>query len=156
MDNLKIIFEKDFNPAEIKISPRPVWKCRNCVEYNLNPSCPPYAPDWREAEKFIKSYKKARIYKFGVDIKYYKESKKKIERYLIEVEKQNFRKYNYVYAIYPGSCNYCDKCTFDMAIGRCKNFQYVRPSINAIGIEISSIVDIDFNEQVLYGIILFE
>ncbi len=32
----------------------------------------------------------------------------------------------------------------------------VRPSIDAIGIEISSLVEIDFSESVLYGMVMVE
>ncbi|AEC52811.1 hypothetical protein PNA2_1897 [Pyrococcus sp. NA2] len=153
---MKVLEMREIKTEHIVISPRPVWKCRTCPMYGKRPSCPPHAPSWKEAKELFKHYKRALIIKFKVDMKNFETEKRKVLLWLLEEEKKLFRKgYYYALALFPGNCNLCDECTFESE-GKCKMPEKVRPSIDAIGIELSSITNIRFEEPVLYGMILLE
>ena len=152
---MQIIWEKEIDADKIKVSPRPVWKCRTCEFYNKRPSCPPYVPNWKEAKEWINSYKKAILIKFEVGMENFEEEKRKALLYLLKRENELFKKHPYAFALFPGACNLCEECEFEKN-GYCPMKEKVRPSIDAIGIEISSIADIKFDESVIYGLIMVE
>ncbi|WP_324736587.1 DUF2284 domain-containing protein [Thermococcus sp. SY098] len=153
---MKIIYEKEIDTGSIVVSPRPVWKCRTCPVYGKSPSCPPHAPSWKESKEWIKHFKKALLLKFQLDYEDFEEEKRKVLLYLLQKEEELFRKGNpYVLALFPGNCNLCEVCEFEKS-GHCRMPTKVRPSIDAIGIELSKIVDLNFGESVLYGLILVE
>jgi len=77
-------------------------------------------------------------------------------RYLLKKEKAFFAEgHPFAFALFPGSCNLCDECEFETG-ERCPHPTKVRPSVDAIGIEISSFTKINFSENVLYGLILID
>ncbi|BAA30424.1 DUF2284 domain-containing protein [Pyrococcus horikoshii] len=153
---MEVLEIREVQAKDVVISPRPVWKCRTCIMYGKRPNCPPYVPSWKEARELLKHYRKILLIKFKIDVENFEEEKRKVLRWLLNKEKELFKKGNYYsLALFPGSCNLCDTCTFETE-GKCKMPEMVRPSINAIGIELSSLVEINFNEPVLYGIILVD
>ncbi|WP_461863032.1 DUF2284 domain-containing protein [Thermococcus sp.] len=153
---MKVLWEKEITASEVVVSPRPVWKCRLCPMYGRRPGCPPHAPDWREAREWVRSFRKALIIKFGIDYDDFENEKRKTLSYLLKREEEFFKKgYMYALALFPGSCNLCDDCPFERG-EPCKMPDKVRPSIDAIGIEISRLVRIDFHESALYGMIFID
>lgn len=137
------------------MTPRPVWKCRSCEFYGKRPSCPPYAPSWKETREWVNSYEKALLIKFEIDMDRFEEEKREVLQYLLKREGELFRDYPYAYALFPGACNLCDTCEFEKS-GFCPLSQKVRPSLDAVGIEITSVTKIDFKEAVLYSLIFLE
>ncbi len=152
---MKILWERVISTERIRVTPRPVWKCRTCEFYGKRPSCPPFAPGWKEAREWVKSYEKALLIKFQVDMDNFEREKREVLKYLLRKEKELFQKYPYVYALFPGACNLCDECEFEKS-GRCPVPEKVRFSLDAVGIELSSVVKIDFREPVLYSLIFLD
>ncbi|AFK22838.1 DUF2284 domain-containing protein [Pyrococcus sp. ST04] len=153
---MKVVWVKEIDASKIVVSPRPVWKCRTCPMYGKRPSCPPHVPSWVETKELVKHYKKALLIKFEINMEKFEEEKRKVLLWLLEKEKELFNQGNiYAIALFPGNCNLCDVCTFEES-GMCKMPEKVRPSIDAIGIELSNLVTINFRESVLYGLILVD
>ncbi|CAB49741.1 DUF2284 domain-containing protein [Pyrococcus abyssi] len=153
---MEVLEIREIQAKDIVVSPRPVWKCRTCPMYGKRPSCPPYAPSWKETIEVMKHYKRAILVKFKIDTSRFEEEKRRVLVWLLNKEKELFREGNYyALALFPGNCNLCEECTFETE-GKCKKPEMVRPSIDAIGIELSSIIEIRFNEPVLYGMILVD
>lgn len=153
---MKIIWEKEIPAEKIVVSPRPVWKCKACPTYGKSHSCPPYAPSWRETKELVKHYRRALLIKFEINSKNFEEEKRKVLNYILKREGELFKNGNlYATALFPGNCNLCEECEFEKS-GSCKMPSKVRPSIDAVGIELSKIVELDFSESVLYGLILID
>ncbi len=153
---MKVLWEREIPAEKIIVSPRPVWKCRSCPMYGKSPSCPLYAPDWREAGEWVRSFRKALLVKFSINMENFEEEKRKVLLWLLRREAELFRQGKlYAMALFPGNCNLCDDCPFGRG-GPCRMPEKVRPSVDAVGIELSSLVDIDFSESVLYGLIMVE
>lgn len=149
---MKVLWEREIPAEKIVVSPRPVWKCRACPMYGKRP----YAPDWREAREWVRHFKKALLVKFEIDMDCFEREKREVILYLLKREAELFRAGKmYALALFPGSCNLCDDCPFEKG-EPCRMPAKVRPSIDAIGIEIARIVKIDFSESVLYGMVLIE
>jgi len=153
---MKIIYEEKIEAARIVVSPRPVWKCRTCPNYGKTPSCPPHVPSWKETLDWIKCFKTALIVKIETDMNIFEEEKRIVLKYLYKKEKEYFAQGSaFALALFPGNCNLCDKCEFETG-NKCLHPTKVRPSVDAVGIEISSFAKIDFSENVLYGLILID
>lgn len=153
---MRVVFTREVEAGSITVSPRPVWKCRSCPMYGKRPSCPPHAPPWNEAREWVGSYRKALLLKFEVDYSRFEEEKREVLNHLLELETELFRKGKaYAFALFPGSCNLCSECSFERT-GKCQLPEKVRPSIDAVGIELSSITEINFSESVLYGLVMIE
>lgn len=153
---MHIIFEKLIEVSSIKISPRSIIKCTTCAQYNKNPSCPPKAPDYFLAKEWLSSYNKAILLKCFIDNNFFEDQKREMLRMLLEKEKQFFSQNKfYAYALFPGNCNLCENCSYQHT-NACLKPTFVRYSLDAVGIEINSITNIDFSESVLYGLILIE
>ncbi|MCO6042220.1 DUF2284 domain-containing protein [Thermococcus alcaliphilus] len=153
---MRVIWEKEIAAGEIIVSPRPVWKCRSCPVYGKSPSCPPYAPSWRETKELVKHYKRALLIKFEINFENFEEEKRKVLDYILKREEELFKSGKfYATALFPGNCNLCEECEFERS-GECKMPSKVRPSIDAVGIELSKIVKLNFSESVLYGLILID
>ncbi|ACS91044.1 DUF2284 domain-containing protein [Thermococcus sibiricus] len=153
---MKIVWEKEILAKDIKISPRPIWKCRSCPAYAKNPSCPPYTPSWKETKELMKHYEKTLLIKFEVDPEKFDDEKREVLTYLLNREQELFKNGNfYALAFFPGDCNYCKECEFKKT-KKCKIPTKVRFSIDGVGIELSSIVNLNFSESVLYGLILID
>ena len=151
-----IILEKEIEVQRIVVSPRPVWKCRACPMYGKTPSCPPHAPSWEETRDWIRCFQTAIVVKFETDMRDFEGEKREVLKYLLKKEKDFFAQgHPFAFALFPGNCNLCDKCEFE-AGERCPHPTTVRPSMDAVGIEISSFMKIDFSENVLYGLILID
>ncbi len=149
---MDVVDERSIKVSDIVVSPRPVWKCRVCENYGRNPSCPPFVPSWMETRDLMRHFREAVLIKFR--IVFFEEDKREVIEYLLTTETELFRQgYHYSLAFFPGSCNLCSRCTF-MEEGNCPQMNRVRPSINAVGIELSSVARIDFREPVLYGLVL--
>ncbi|WP_457751965.1 DUF2284 domain-containing protein [Thermococcus sp.] len=153
---MKVLWERKVPADKIVVSPRPVWKCHSCPMYGKRPSCPPHVPDWWEAREWVRSFKWALLIKFEIDMDSFEEDKKEAILYLLRRESEFFKDGNmYAMALFPGSCNLCEDCPFERG-EPCKMPFKVRPSIDAIGIEINALVEIDFSESVLYGMVLID
>ncbi len=153
---MKVAWEKEINASKVIVSPRPVWKCRVCPMYGRALSCPPYAPDWREAKEWVHSFKRALLIKFEINYNDFENEKRQVLHYLLRREESLFKSgYMYALALFPGNCNLCDECPVKDGKS-CIMPTKVRPSVDAIGIEISKNVDIDFNESALYGMIFID
>ncbi len=153
---MKVLFEKKIDTGKIIVSPRPIWKCRTCINYNKKPSCPPYTPDWKETRDWIECFRRALLVKFQVEMENFDNEKRDVLEYLLTKEREFFKKgHEYAHALFPGDCNLCDECPHD-SNGNCNRPDKKRPSISSVGIELSSLVEINFSESVLYGLILIE
>jgi len=153
---MKIILEKEIEAARLVVSPKPVWKCRACPKYGKTPSCPPHVPSWKETRDWIKCFQTAMIVKIKTDMDNFEGEKRKALTYLLKKEKEFFAEgCPFAFALFPGNCNLCDECEFERD-KKCLYPANVRPSVDAVGIEISSFMKIDFSENVLYGLILID
>ncbi|WP_048152137.1 DUF2284 domain-containing protein [Palaeococcus ferrophilus] len=153
---MRVILTREVEAEDITVSPRPVWKCRSCPMYGKRPSCPPHAPPWGEAREWVRSYRRALLVKFEVDYSRFEEEKREVLNHLLELENKLFREGKaYAFALFPGNCNLCLDCPFERT-GECRMPEKVRPSIDAVGIELSSITEINFSESVLYGLVMIE
>lgn len=153
---MKVLWEKEITADEIAVSPRPIWKCRSCPMYGKRPSCPPHVPDWREAKDWVRHFKRALIIKFEIAMDRFEQDRREALLYLLKREEELFKERKmYAMALFPGNCNLCDDCPFERG-EPCRMPTKVRPSIDAIGIEIGRLVDIDFSESVLYGMIFID
>ena len=152
---VKLVYEMEIDASRIVVSPRPVWKCRTCTFYGKRPSCPPLVPSWREAREWVKSYKRALLLKFEVDMENFEDEKRDVLNYILNRERELFSRYPYVFALFPGACNLCRECEYERS-GICPRIQDVRPSLDAIGVEITSVVRINFGENALYSLIFLD
>ena len=153
---MKVIYEKEVEAARIVVSPRPAWKCRVCPMYGKSPSCPPHVPLWKETRDWIKCFQRAVIVKVETDRSNFEGEKREAITCLLKKEKDFFVKgCPFAFALFPGNCNLCEECGFETD-EKCPYPTRVRPSVNAVGIEISSFVKIDFCEDVLYGLIMVD
>ncbi len=152
---MELLWEKKIYVENIKVSPRPVWKCRTCEFYGKRLSCPPNTPSWKDAKEWLSFYKYALLLKFKVDMDNFETEKREILNYLLRREKMLFKEYPYVHSLFPGACNLCESCEFEKN-GVCKFPTKVRPSIDALGIEVTSITSLRFDEDALYAMILLE
>jgi predicted metal-binding protein len=153
---VNIVFAKEISTVDIAVSPRPVWKCRTCPNYGRTPSCPPHVPSWQEARLWIDHFQRALFIKYRIGGRDYREEKRKALRHLLEKEREYFEDNRlYACALFPGECNLCDGCAF-AAGSKCVHPDMVRPSVDALGIEITSLADINFHESVLYGVVLID
>ncbi|GAB6888457.1 DUF2284 domain-containing protein [Desulfothermus okinawensis JCM 13304] len=151
--SVKIVFEEEISTGKIVVSPRPVWKCVSCPMHGARPTCPPFVPSWKEARNWVKSYSTAILIKFLVSRENFEQDKRNIIHYLLHREKELFSMGNpYSFSLFPGSCNLCVNCAFEIN-QRCLMPGKIRPSVDAIGIELASITSIDFTESVLYSLI---
>ena len=124
--------------------------------YGKRPGCPPHAPDWREAREWVRSFRRALLVKFEINMDDFENEKRKAILWLLDRERELFRQGKlYAMALFPGSCNLCDDCPFERG-EPCRMPEKVRPSLDAIGVELSSLVEIKFSESVLYGLIMVE
>ncbi len=153
---MRVLWEREIKTGKIRVSPRPVWKCMTCPMYGKRPGCPPNAPSWRETKQWVKSFERAILVKFEIDMKNFKEEKRKVLNWLLRKERELFRQGNmYAFALFPGSCNLCEDCPYERG-KPCRMPEKVRPSVDAVGIELTSIIDINFSESVLYGIVFID
>ncbi|AEH24858.1 hypothetical protein PYCH_11780 [Pyrococcus yayanosii CH1] len=124
--------------------------------FGKRPSCPPHVPEWRETRELLRHYRKVLLIKFEIEMKDFENEKRKVLTWLLKKEREFFRQGKiYALALFPGNCNLCDDCPFEKGKS-CKMPTEVRPSIDAIGIELGSLVELNFSESVLYGMILIE
>lgn len=153
---MRVLWEREIPARSITVSPRPPWKCRTCPMYSKRPSCPPHAPGWKEAREWVSSFKRTLLVKFSIDMDDFENEKRKAILWLLNRERELFREGKlYAMALFPSSCNLCPDCPFESG-EPCRMPEKVRPSIDAIGIEIGSLVEINFSESVLYGMIMVE
>ena len=153
---MDIIFEKEIQASTIIISPRPVWKCRSCPNYGKTLSCPPHAPSWHEAKEWVSCFSRSLLIKFAIGRESFKDDKLAALHYLLDKEKELFASGKlYASALFPGSCTLCSKCSFAKK-GTCAHPTMVRPSVDALGIELTSITELDFRESVLYGLVMID
>ena len=152
---MQLVREEVIDTNRIVVSPRPVWKCKMCSMHGKRLSCPPFVPSWKETKEWISFYKKALLYKFSVDMDEFEGEKRRAIEFLLEKEKKLFKEYPFVYALFPGSCNLCLDCPVERG-HECLKSTLVRPALDALGIEITSITDVDFSEKVLYSLVFLE
>lgn len=153
---MKITYEKEIEARKIVVSARPVWKCRACPMYGKTPSCPPYAPSWKETQEWLTFFKKGLLLKFEIEMNTFEAEKRRVLLCLLKKEKKYFNEgYPYALALFPGNCNLCDECEFEKS-KECIDPTRVRPCVDAVGIEVSSLVKIAFSENVLYGLVLID
>ena len=152
---MRVVWEKIIDTSCIVVSPRPVWKCKSCSMYGKRLSCPPFVPSWKETKEWASFYKKALMYKFSVDMSDFENEKRCVIEFLLNREKLLFKEYPFVYALFPGSCNLCSECPVEKG-KECLKPTLVRSALDALGIEVTSIVSVDFSESVLYSLIFLE
>ncbi len=134
-ESLNIEEVVEIDPKKLKIDARVRWKCKfGCNYYGKRYSCPPNVPE--SYEEFIKCYSKAFaiIYSFED----YMESKKEMQKIVVEIESKLLHRYPFAFALFPGGCDICEDCEFERT-GICKMQEKVRPSIASLGIDVSSL-----------------
>ncbi len=120
---MKVAVEfEEVDPQNLKMDLRARWKCLFGCESYGKPSCPPNVPDYDECRRFVRTYRKAVLFKFRVASV---EDVKRAQEFMLEAEK-SVRK-PYALATFPGGCVICDECS-----GRCPK---ARPSLSALCID---------------------
>ena len=125
------------------------FKCIfGCEMYGKNLCCPPYIPEPDKWRDFIKDYKYALLVGFHGDGSKYLEEKKKINKVLLNLEREAFLMgFPKAFALFAGPCLFCKKCIVNSpefpknielksAKIYCKHPNKARPSMEAIGIDI--------------------
>jgi len=127
---------KDIDPPRLRLDLRVRWKCRfGCESYGKKKSCPPNVPDFKDCLEFVKSYRKAILFKFKVKNL---DDVKNAQKFMLEAEKAV--KKPYALATFPGSCLLCDE--------ECRiNCDIARPSLTALCID-STQFNLDSDEMV--------
>lgn len=156
---MKVINEFMVNVASVVVSQRPIFKCRACPDYATTPSCPPHTPSVADCREWVGAFKRAMIIKYSIesgDFGVFVKEKRAVQEHLLEREMAEFKAGNgYAMALFPGSCVLCETCSFIKA-GECIAKNRVRPSVDAVGIEIARLVNLDFNENALYGMVFID
>jgi len=115
---------EEIDPSKLKLDLRARWKCIFGCENYGKPSCPPNVPSYQDCVEFVRSYKKAILFRFKLkDIK----EVKRAQEFMIEVEFSVKRPY--AFATFLGACQICEECH-----GKCSK---ARPSLSALCIDAS-------------------
>jgi len=143
---------KNIDPAELKLDIRTRWKCMfGCDYYGKRKSCPPFVPEIDEAEKFLKSYRSAFLFMVKFEsYDEYMDTKKQIQRFLVEVEGKLVESYPMAFTLFPGGCDLCDECEYP----NYENCQ-ARPAVTSMGIRISDL-GVELGDKWLVSMILLE
>ena len=120
---VKMQFE-EVNPQSLKMDPRARWKCLFGCESYGKPSCPPNVPEYEECYRFVRSYRKALLFRFRVEDV---EDIRRAQEFMLEAERLVEKPY--ALTTFPGECIICDECS-----GRCSK---ARPSLSALCIDAS-------------------
>lgn len=148
---MKVLLEEEISVESIPVTPRPYWKCKNCVNYGKSPSCPPNTPSWREFKELLQYYRRALLLKFEIGEDFESE-KREVLKFLLEKERELMRKgYTFALALFPGNCNLCEKCEFP-----CKFPEKMRFSLSSMGVEVAKLTRISSEEKSLVAIILLD
>jgi predicted metal-binding protein len=140
---------RKISPNELELDVKTRWKCAfGCEYYGKRKSCPPFVPDLDEAEKFLKSYTLGFLLKVNYDGIDYMETKKQIQKLLIEIEGKLVKKHPMVFTLFPGGCDLCDECRQDEG---CR----ARPTVSSLGIRISDL-GVELGDKWLVSMILLE
>jgi len=141
---------EEIAPQKFKVDVRTRWKCQfGCEYYGKRRSCPPFVPETDEAEKFLKSYTAGILLKVNYEsVESYMETKKELQKLLVEVEGRLVKRYPMVFTLFPGGCDLCDECRPDE---KCR----ARPTLSAMGIRISDL-GVELGDKWLVSMILLE
>lgn len=129
------------------------WKCiYGCVSSGRKLCCPPYVPSPGETREMFGEYERALLVGFpasargGGRVKYYRQ----IAVALVELEREAFLLgCEKAFVLGAGPCYFCDKCIVedlpentppDVARTRCRHHKLMRPSMEALGIDVFSTV----------------
>ncbi|MHA1785134.1 MAG: DUF2284 domain-containing protein [Candidatus Helarchaeota archaeon] len=125
------------------------FKCRfGCPNYGNNLCCPPFAPTPEEIKKLLKEYSEAILIGFPGDSnpKNYREMHEKMHGTLLKLEGEVFKAgYVKAFVFFTGSCALCENCVLEelpsdihpeMAIRFCRHKNKMRPSMEAVGIDV--------------------
>jgi len=129
------------------------WKCRyGCRNFGKKLCCPPYAPTPRETREFLTEYRKALLigFKGGSDAENKMKHHRDLGHALVKIEREAFLSgYERAFVLSAGSCYFCDKCIvqdlpldtpIEAARARCRHHTLMRPSLEALGIDVFSTV----------------
>lgn len=118
------------HPSEITTAPWTVMKCRyGCPHYGHNRSCPPFAPDYRETQRILDSYRIALI--FGVH-----NMAAGTPLAIKALQKLSALGYYKAIGFGTGPCTICTECK----VAECKRPYDVLPSPEACGIDVIATV----------------
>ena len=143
---------KKFEPEKFKSDVRVRWKCMfGCDYYGKRKSCPPFVPEIPETEKFLKSYNTAFLFMVKFEkFDEYMDTKKEIQKFLVEIEGKLVTDYPLGFTLFPGGCDLCDECKFP-EYEKCQ----ARPTVSSMGLKISDL-GAEFGDKWLVSIILLE
>ncbi|MCU0821612.1 MAG: DUF2284 domain-containing protein [Spirochaetes bacterium] len=129
------------------------WKCGyGCQNFGKKLCCPPYSPSPQETRELLNEYCKALLIGFkgdadaGNKIKHHRE----MGHALVKIERQAFLSgREKALVLSAGSCYFCDKCIvqdlpldtpIEAARAQCRHHKLMRPSLEALGIDVFSTV----------------
>ena len=129
------------------------WKCRyGCQNFGKKLCCPPYAPNPQETREFLNEYRKAMLIGFkgdsdaGNKMKHHRD----MGHALVKIEREAFLSgFERAFVLSAGSCSFCDKCivqdlpldtALETARAQCRHHKLMRPSLEALGIDVFSTV----------------
>ena len=155
---LRVAWAREVEAQSLRFTPRPVWKCLACELRGRSPSCPPASPGWREAGEWASHFRRALVVRFEPEEGEPRERfEAEAERWLLEREQElTLSGKLYAFALFPGPCRLCDPCPVLEGRGECPTPHLVRPATCAVGLELDSLVRLDFSERAAYGILLIE
>ncbi len=172
---------KKIKPARIIIPKQWVrWKCTyGCGNFGKKLCCPPYVPAPQETRELLDEYRMALLIGFrgdgdaGNKMKQHRD----MGQALVKIEREAFLAgFEKALVLSAGSCYLCDKCVVqdlppdtpvEAARAQCRHHKLMRPSLEALGIDVFSTVknaglELDvINESNMdrvrhYGILLIE
>ena len=151
---------KEINARDILIPDWPRWKCQfGCDLYGDKLCCPPFVPSPDETREFITDYTKALIVGFTGDFDNENWSQNqnwmkrigKINKILLKLEIETFKSgFVKAFVFYAGGCTLCTECVTKelpkdihpkMAKKYCKHKDKMRPSAEAVGIDVFGTVE---------------
>jgi len=143
---------KEFELAKLKLDERTRWKCMfGCDYYGKRKSCPPFVPELDKVEKFLKSYSSALLLMVKFEsYDEYMDTKREIQKFLVEVEGKLIVNYPLVFTLFPGGCDLCDECKFPN-YERCQ----ARPTVSSMGLNVSNL-GVELGDKWLVGMILLD
>lgn len=130
---------KHINPSVIVVDERVLMKCKipQCPDYGICPACPPFNMPPDEVRKIIKLYKSVLVLqvdtKLSEEQDYYKGANL-LHEIILQGEKAAFMAgARFATGLIGGSCHKCKACRKGE---KCPTPENVRPSLEAMGIDV--------------------
>ncbi|MHC1592043.1 MAG: DUF2284 domain-containing protein [Candidatus Helarchaeales archaeon] len=155
------------------------WKCKfSCGLYGKRLCCPPYAPNPSETRELLRDYGIGILVGFRGDLSKegYHDLQKRNHKVMLRLEKEAFMANRVkAMAFSTGACVLCEECILkelsddlpiEIARTKCKHKEKMRPSMEAVGIDVFGtvknvglkleVLTDDSNEVKNFGLLLID